>query len=344
MKIIVSTMLVLSGLLANAQDSKGVLFLTKPLSSSSISSVEAKTSGGDIEVSAVNVSEARIEVYVTENNHRGSYSKEAIEKKIASDYDVSVTVSGNKLTATARPKKVLKNSDNSLNIAYRIFVPAACATQLKTSGGGISITGLSGEQAFKTSGGELLVKGVTGKITGRTSGGEITVTDSKDDIDLQTSGGEIHAANCNGKIKLNSSGGSIQLKELGGDIVATTSGGNVNAQNITGDLDTHTSGGNLTLTGIAGSLNAYTSGGNINVEIAKSSKFVRLKNSGGNISLQIPKGTGLNLDIHGDGIKTEGLSNFSGAMEKKTVNGTVNGGGIPVDVQAGSGEVSLRMR
>jgi hypothetical protein len=266
------------------------------------------------------------------------------DKIIAEDYDFSVTVSGNKLTASAKNKRNFSNRDNQISISYKIYVPVACATHLNTSGGGISISNLTGEQHFYTSGGGLEVKGLTGKMYGRTSGGGIEVSDSKEDIDLETSGGGIEAKHCSGQIHLNTSGGSIELDDLSGNIRATTSGGNVEAEKINGDLVTHTSGGNISMTSMSGSLEASTSGGNIDVEILETGKYVKLNNSGGSIHLQIPKGKGLNLDIHGDRIKTEGLSNFSGSMEKQSISGTVNGGGTPIDIEAGSGGVTLALK
>jgi hypothetical protein len=336
----------IGGILAKAQDShKGLLFLSKSLSADGINQVDAKTSGGGIEVSGVsNASEARIEVYVTENNHHGTYSKEEIQKIVSNDYEFSVTSSGNKLTAVAKPKRSFNNWNNSLSFSYIIFVPATCATHLNTSGGGISISNLNGEQHFNTSGGGLEVKGLSGKIYGRTSGGGITVSDSKDDIDLETSGGGIEASRCSGQIHLNTSGGSIELNNMNGNIRASTSGGNVDAEKITGELVTHTSGGNISMTSMSGSLEASTSGGNIDVEILETGKYVKLSNSGGSVHLQVPKGKGLDLDIHGDRIKTEGLNNFSGSMEKQSINGTINGGGTPIDIHAGSGDVTLALK
>jgi hypothetical protein len=345
MRIILSFLFVVSGILAKAQDShKGILFLEKPLSAEAVNQVEAKTSGGGIEVSGVSPSEARIEVYVTENGHHRSYSKEEIQKIITNDYDFSVSASGNKLTAIAKPKRNFKNWNSALNISYSIFVPTTCATHLNTSGGGISISNLSGEQHFNTSGGGLEVKGLSGKITGQTSGGGISVSDSKDDIDLETSGGGIEASRCSGQIRLNTSGGSIELNDLNGNIRATTSGGNVEAEKISGELVTHTSGGNIDMRAMSGNLEASTSGGNIDVQIIETGKYVKLSNSGGSVHLQIPKGKGLDLDIHGDRIKTEGLNNFSGSMEKQSINGTINGGGVPVDIHAGSGGVTLALK
>jgi hypothetical protein len=344
MRIILSFLFIVTGIFSQAQNSRDFLYMSKPLSAESINQVEARTSGGGIEVTGVSPAQARIEVYVSQNNHHGSYSKEEIEKIITNDYDFSVSASGNKLSAITKQKKSFNNWNNQLSISYRIFVPATCATHLNTSGGGISISNLSGEQHFNTSGGGLEVKGLSGKIYGRTSGGGIEVSDTKDDIDLETSGGGIEASRCSGQIHLNTSGGSIQLTDLKGNIRATTSGGNVDAEKITGELITHTSGGNISMTAMSGSLEASTSGGNIDVEILEPGKYVKLSNSGGSVHLLMPKGKGMDLDIHGDRIKTEGLSNFSGSMEKQSINGTINGGGIPIDIHAGSGGVTLALK
>ena len=346
MRVILSFLFAVAGFLAQAQSShKGLLYLNKSLTADAIKQVEAKTSGGGIEVTGVsNASDARIEVWVTENGHHGEYTKEELQSRINADYELTVTASGNKLTATAKPKKNLRDWSNALSFSFNIFVPVACATHLNTSGGGISISNLAGEQHFYTSGGGLDVKGLTGKIDGRTSGGGITVSDCKDDLDLETSGGGIEASRCSGQIRLNTSGGSIDLKDLNGNIRATTSGGNVDAEKITGELDTHTSGGNISLTAMTGSLEASTSGGNLDIQINEIGKYVKLSNSGGNVYLAIPKGKGINLDVHGDRIKTEGLSNFSGSMEKQSINGTVNGGGATVDIDAGSGGVTLALK
>jgi len=118
----------------------------------------------------------------------------------------------------------------------------------------------------------------------------------------------------------------------------------VDAEKISGELITHTSGGNISLVSMKGSLEASTSGGNIDVQILETGKYVKLGNSGGSVHLEVPKGKGFDLNIHGDGVHTEGLSNFSGSLEKESINGTVNGGGMPIDIHAGSGGVTLALK
>ena len=340
-KVIVLLMVAFSFLIANAQ-SESTPYLTKSLSDAAIKNVEAKTSGGSIDVSGGD-NNARIEVYISSNKH--GLSKDDIDKILHEDYEFSVTATGNKLTAIAKHKSGLQwNNKRSLSIAFKIFVPENVSTDLSTSGGSISINNVSGTEDFSTSGGSLDVKKLTGKINGKTSGGSIHVSDSKDDIDLSTSGGSIDASNCDGKIKLNTSGGSVSLTDLKGDIKATTSGGSVNGEHINGDLSAHTSGGNVHVKDLAGSLDGSTSGGNIHVEIVIAGKFIKLNNSGGNIDLEIPKDKGYDLNLRGDKINTLALNNFSGSTKEKHIEGKLNGGGIPVDVDAGGGKINLSFK
>src|SRR5450631_4426472 len=219
-------------------------FLTKSFAGQSFQQVKSVTSGGNISVTGTDEG-PRVEVYIGPGNSRDrDLSKEEIQKRLDEEYDLEISVSNDKLTATARPKDEHMSWRNSLNISFRLFVPHKMSTDLSTSGGNISLSGLTGaRQDFSTSGGNLGIDNVAGNITGRTSGGNITVTNSKDEIDVSTSGGNIRAENCDGNIKLSTSGGSLALRTLKGRIWATTSGGSVRADGVGGELSAHTSGG-----------------------------------------------------------------------------------------------------
>ena len=343
-KYLLILMFVSAAFAAVAQENR-TPYLTKSLTDDAIKNIEAKTSGGSIEVSGGNEQEARIEVYVSMNGHHIDLSQEETKEKLNADYDLTVSASGNKLTAIAKPKGRIINWKKTLNISFKIFVPENVSTDLSTSGGSISISNLSGTEDFRTSGGSLTVKKITGKIHGETSGGSIDVSDSKDDIDLGTSGGSINAGNCTGKISLNTSGGSLELYDLQGDIKATTSGGSVNGKNISGELSAHTSGGNVSMYELTCSVDASTSGGNINVEIKEIGKYVKLNNSGGHINLTIPKDKGYDLKLYGEKMdRSFSLNNFSGTVKENKIEGAMNGGGTPITVDAGGGKINLSFR
>ena len=319
-------------------------FLTKSFKGESFSSTQVQTTGGNISVTGITTGDAKVEVYITSNNGWKNLSKDEIQKRLNEMYDLDISVSNNKLVATAKSKEKIKDWKKALNISFKLFVPKAMANDLSTSGGNISLSILSGSQDFTTSGGNINIDNVSGKVRGRTSGGNIDLKNSKDDIEIETSGGNIDAINCEGKIRLSTSGGNLDFKDLKGDIRGTTSGGNVDGRNISGALFAETSGGNVDFDEMMCSLETSTSGGNINVRVKEFGKYLTINNSGGNVKLQLPKGKGANLNLEADKVRTGQLENFSGSIKEDEVEGTLNGGGVPVKVRAGSGHISLALK
>src|SRR5687768_13424832 len=166
-------------LAAHAQsDAEKEPFITRSLNKDAIKNVKIRTSGGGITVTGVNATEARLEVYVRPGNGLSSLSKEEIQKRLDEDYELTISVTGNLLTAIAKQKHNFNNWKKALSISFKAYVPQAVSTDLATSGGGIHLTNLSGNQDFSTSGGGLHIDQLSGNIEGRTSGGGITVKNS----------------------------------------------------------------------------------------------------------------------------------------------------------------------
>jgi len=325
-------------------------YMTRSFPASSINAVEASTSGGSITVNGDAGSQAVVEVFAT----RDRWSAEEIKKVLEENYTIEINVAGGKLYAEAKAKSRITNwNRQGLSISFKISVPKQVNSNLKTSGGSINISNLSGSQDFTTSGGSLSIENVMGKIIGKTSGGSIKIANSNDNINLATSGGSITAENCNGKISLNTSGGTITMNNLSGEIKAGTSGGGLNmshlngtisaatsggsikANDINGSLKTGTSGGSVNLDGVSGSVEAKTSGGSMNVTMESVKDYVKLTCSGGGINLSVPEGKGYNLNVRANNnLETSGLSGFKGDITNsgKNMKGTVNNGGPEIDV------------
>ena len=332
------------GIAALAQENSKTPFLSKSLANENIKNVKASTSGGNITVAGVDA-DPHIEVYISANyGSSKNLSTEEIKNKLYKDYDFSISVSGETLTATAMPKKGYNNWKNGLSISFKVFVPHAVSTNLTTSGGNIDILSLQGKQNFSTSGGNLVVDHLSGNIIGRTSGGNVTVSNSQDEIELTTSGGNIDASNSHGNIKLKTSGGDVSMQTLNGMIKATTSGGNVNGNLIEGELFASTSGGDVKMKELSCSLDAATSGGNIHIDMKVLGKYVKLSNSGGDIELQIPQDKGMDLKLYAEKIKVNSLATFKGDVEEHRMEGSLNGGGIPITVHGGSGKINLTLK
>jgi hypothetical protein len=324
------------------QDWKTTPYETKSLANDAIKDVFVKTSGGSITVSGAPGEAPRVEIYVHVNNNN-DLTKEEIKKRLDADYELEVSANDHEVHAYAKRKHEGGfNWDwkKQLNISFKIFVPKAVNTQLETSGGSIHLDNLSGDEKFSTSGGSLHLDALTGLIKGETSGGSIDVSNSGDDINLETSGGSIKAMDCHGKIRLETSGGSLHLDNLKGEIHAETSGGSIHANDVEGELITGTSGGSVDLTRMDCSLEASTSGGSMNVDMSRIGKYLKLDVSGGHVTLRLPAKQGLDLNFSANRISKPDLSGFSGEWEKDHVRGKINGGGVPVSVDA-SGHLDI---
>lgn len=322
-----------------AQRNNDKPYFTKDFSENYLEAVKVQTSGGSISVEGDSKSGVTVEMYVRANNWNGSdMSNDEIEDRLK-QYDITIRREGNNVVAIAEPRdRNGMNWKKGLSISFKVYTPRNFATDLRTSGGSIRLASLNGEQNFTTSGGSIDVNDLKGNIKGRTSGGSIEATNCSDNVDLVTSGGSIKAESMVGNIRLITSGGSINLADLNGKIKATTSGGGVRADGIQGDLETSTSGGSIRMKNLAASVKASTSAGSIEADFDRLGDYVSLSTSAGSVRVNMPLNKGLDLDLRGNRVSID-LKNFDGRMDKDRVQGSLNGGGIPIKLTASSGSV-----
>lgn len=141
----------------------------------------------------------------------------------------------------------------------------------------------------------------------KTGGGSISVSDLTGTVNVRTSGGSIELGRMQGDVDVDTSGGSIKVEEVYGNISAHTSGGSIRAkitQQPTQDVTLSTSGGSVTATlfsSIAVDLDASTSGGRVRTDfevdgnttkrrirgkINGGGPELKLKTSGGSVNIQ----------------------------------------------------------
>lgn len=317
----------------------GTPHMTKTFSASAIENIGVKTSGGGISVIGSNDSQARVEVYIKGNNNK-TLNRAEIEEKLE-DYRLKVALEGNTLVCIAENEEKM-SWGNGLSISFKIFGPIDVNTDVSTSGGGISLTSLSGSLKFRTSGGGLDLTDLEGNIKGSTSGGGIDLDNCDNIVDVRTSGGGIEAKNCDGDISLSTSGGGISLVKMTGNVNARTSGGGISAEYMEGEFNASTSGGGISLDHIMANVKARTSAGSINANIDEVGDFLDLTTTAGNINIDLPNDGGYDLDLSGNKVSMAGMSNFSGDQSSKRMDGKVNGGGMEITARANSGRVSIR--
>jgi len=297
--------------------------LTKVFDLDQPGTLNAKSSGGGIEVKTHDQKSVVVQVFIRKSGSVLSPSDPSVPD-ILKDFELDIEKNGSVVTANVE-RKIRFGSWKNVGISLTIIVPREMSCNVSSSGGGVKISGVAGTHKFKSSGGGVQLKNITG-IT-----------------EASSSGGGVHVTNQNGDIRLSSSGGGVTLEEARGNVFAHSSGGGVHLTNIHGDVDAGSSGGGVTVTGEAGSVKAKSSGGPVRVNISNLSKELSLESSGGGVDAVIKNGDqlGLDLDLSSDKVNID-LHNFSGKAEKDRVKGTMNNGGIPVYMRASGGNVNVR--
>ena len=317
-------------------------YMVKTFSAKNITNLKMNTSGGSLTVVGTTDAEAKIEVYIRSNGWNGSdnLSKEELEERLK-NYELSITQEGSTIVANSKSKDG-NWGKKSLSIGFKAFIPQKSSVDLRTSGGSISVKGITENVNGKTSGGSIAVRNCKNNINLRTSGGSISADNSSGNIDLSTSGGSISASDLDGKIDLKTSGGSITLDALKGTISAITSGGSIKATELRGESIVKTSGGSIALREIYGTLDAATSAGSLDAEILELGKSLTLSVSSGSMTVKMPMNKGVDLDCTAQKINMGTLNNFKGAFEKTFIKGTLNGGGVPVTMRVNSGTLTMK--
>lgn len=296
--------------------------ITKTFDMNEPGTLNAKSSGGGVEVKTHDQLKVIIQAFVRKNGNVLSPSDPSVAE-ILKDYELDFEKNGSIITANVE-RKVKFGSWNNVGISLIIIVPGKMSCDVSSSGGGLKISGVSGTHNFTSSGGGIDMENTAGTTKAKSSGGGVKVS------------------NHTGEISLSSSGGGVTLNDAHGNVFAHSSGGGVQLKNIHGDVEAGSSGGGVSVSGECGRVKAKSSGGPVRANISKLSKELDLESSGGGVDAVIRNGDklGLDLDLSSSKVNIE-LNNFSGKAEKNRVKGTMNNGGIPVYMRASGGNVNV---
>jgi DUF4097 and DUF4098 domain-containing protein YvlB len=177
------------------------------------------------------------------------------------------------------------------------------------------------------------------------SEGHIEVTVPKNyRVGIRTGGGSVELTDTTGAAKLNTSGGDISAKNVTGNIELRTSGGSIRVDRIVGDVDADTSGGDIRLLNVDGKIRGNTSGGSVHCSLVGTNRGISASTSGGDIELTLPRATTGNVRATTSGGSiTSDLPLTTTGQKEGRLEGSMNGGGEPIDAHTSGGSISLRV-
>lgn len=179
-----------------------------------------------------------------------------------------------------------------------------------------------------------------------TSDGRVELADLNGNITVHTSDGAITASKLSGAIELRTRDGDISADALSGSFKLHSGDGKINATGLDGKCDISTSDGSIHAAGRFDSLDLKSSDGPVTARAEPGSKLASMwsiATKDGHVDVDIPKDLQANLDAStGDGRITLGLPvSMQGDIGKKSVHGTLNGGGPTLFIHTGDGSIRL---
>jgi len=199
--------------------------------------------------------------------------------------------------------------------------------------------------ALRTSAGPIRVEDITGSIRVRARNGLIQVTGSQGAARLRSELGDVRVSEMRGVLNVHAQDGQVALAWVEGEVRVTATRGNVEARHVRGRLEARTDAGEVQLLEVSGPATVKSERGSVLATFDGHPGGV-LETRHGTVEVTLADGSGVQLDAHSaDGTVELGPGlRFEGERENGRVVGRVNGGGEPLRVYSGRGNVRLGRR
>jgi hypothetical protein len=282
--------------------------------------VDLSTGSGTVHVRTGSSGQVEISAHIKVTNWLGGNSEGKVQEI---EKNPPIQQSGNDIR--------IGHSDDSelfhnVSISYELVVPAETQLRSHTGSGSQTIEGLQREIEIETGSGGLKISDIGNRVRAETGSGDVEIRGVKGDVRARTGSGSIHANDIGGGFEGHTGSGHIVLE-----------------QTAQGAVRVETGSGGMELRGVKGSLEATAGSGRITAEGDPTGSWTVHSGSGG-IHLKLASAAGFNLDAHtsSGSISVSQPVTVQGAMGKRELRGKVNGGGVPVEVETGSGDIEIQ--
>jgi len=212
-----------------------------------------------------------------------------------------------------------------ISISYEVVVPAATILHSSTGSGSQEVSGIAGPVEAKTGSGSVQVSNIGAGVRAESGSGNIDVKSAK------------------GNVFVRAGSGSIRATDIAGGFDGQTGSGNLVFEQVSqGSVRAETGSGGLELRNVRGSLQAHAGSGDIRADGDPSGSWV-VHTGSGSVNLRFPQSASFQLDAHtGSGsINLNHPVTVQGSINRREVHAKVGGGGVPVQVETGSGSIAI---
>jgi len=195
-----------------------------------------------------------------------------------------------------------------------------------------------------TGSGDQQIEGLHGTVEVGSGSGRLSISDIGDAVRAEAGSGDMEIHDVKGNLKAKTGSGTIRATQIGGGFEGETGSGNITLeQTSAGSVRAHTGSGDLELHLQRGSLDAQTGSGTINVAGDPTGAWT-LHTGSGDVHLKLTAAASFDLDARTSSgeLSVDQPITVQGTIGKKEIRGKVRGGGVPVNVETGSGDIRVQ--
>jgi DUF4097 and DUF4098 domain-containing protein YvlB len=284
-------------------------------------SIDVSTGSGNIQVRAGSSGQVQVVGHVKVTNWFGSDSERRVQEIVNNP---PVEQSGNDIRiGHMNDTELMRN----VSISYELVVPAETRLRSDTGSGSQEIRGLNDRVEIQSGSGGLKLGDIGATVRAETGSGDIAIEQVKGDVRAKTGSGSIRATEIFGGFEGRSGSGHIVLEQAAsGAVYAETGSGGMELRGVRGSLEATAGSGTVTAEGDpTGSWTLHTGSGGVRLKLASNIGFdLNARTSSGSITVSQP------VTVQG------------GKITRKELHGKVNGGGVPIAVETGSGNIEIQ--
>jgi hypothetical protein len=277
---------------------------------------------GDIHIHASSGNQVQIAGHIRAGNWMGD-DDNAQERVKKLEANPPIWQSGNDIRIGHIDDPELRRN---ISISYDIVVPENTELHTRTGSGDQQVEGIHGTIEIGAGSGSLEASNIGGSVRAETGSGGIEIREIKGSLHAKAGSGNIHASEIAGGFEGETGSGNISLGQTAPGSVHVRSGsGGLELHLTRGTLDAQTGSGTIRVEGDpTGPWTLHTGSGSVHLKLAPDAGFdLNARTSSGSLSIDEP------ITVQGN-------------IGKKEIHGKVHGGGAPVSIETGSGDVQIQ--
>jgi hypothetical protein len=293
---------------------KRMLTVTGPVN------MDLSTGSGSIQVRTGTSSQVQVVGHIKASDWFGGNSEDKVKRLEANP---PIQQSGNTIRIGHIDDPELRHN---ISISYELVVPADTQLHSQTGSGNQIVAGIKGPLDVGAGSGGLQISNIGSTVHADTGSGDVSLDHVQGNVRAKTGSGSIHATQIAGGFEGNTGSGHIILE-----------------QTAPGAVRADTGSGGMELRGVHGSLEAKAGSGTIQAEGQPTGAWMVHTGSGG-VQLKFPSDAAFDLEAHtsSGSVSVDHPVTVQGTIGRKEIRGKVRGGGVPVEVETGSGNIQIQ--